>query len=137
MGTVSAVEDRLDMLTEKLKARVVETHRLNQALNACYVAEKRVIYVRKNLDPATRACAIAHELGHVFYGHDCSTPRFEYQADRWAAEQLLGGLVAPGMLLEYRSRPGALAAELGVTPRFLQVWLQLHHLGNDYPRVVF
>ena len=134
---MSAVEDRLDMLTEKFKARVVETHRLDQTLNACYVAKKHVIYVRKNLDPVTRTCAIAHELGHAFYGHDCSTPRFEYQADRWAAGQLLGGLVTPGMLREYRARPGALAAELGVTPRFLQVWLQLHRLGGDYPQIVF
>ena len=62
--------------------------------------------------------------GMLNYGHDCSAPRFEYQADRWAAKQLLDGRVTHDLLREYRTRPGALASELGVTPGLLNLWLK-------------
>ncbi|MFC7431022.1 MULTISPECIES: ImmA/IrrE family metallo-endopeptidase [unclassified Agrococcus] len=32
---------------------------------------------------------IAHELGHAYYGHDCTTERAEREADRWAADLLV------------------------------------------------
>lgn len=126
---MSEIEDRLGRLAEQLRVEVVETVELTARMNACYVAASGVIYVRKNLDPVTRACAIAHELGHAFYGHECSTPRFERVADIWAARQLLDGRVTLDLLREYRDAPGALAAELGVTPRLLSLWLDCdeHH----------
>ena len=134
---MSSIERRLESLIEQAGVLVVVSPHLSLSLNSCYLSESRTIYVRRGLDPITYTCAVAHELGHAYYDHDCSAPRFEYQADRWAAKQLLEGRLTFEILCEYRTRPSALAAELGVTPRFLQVWLQLHRLGGDYPQIVF
>lgn len=121
---MSKIEQQLENLAAAMNVQFVYSKRLDVSLNAAWHPATRVILIRHNLDPATRVCAIAHELGHAHYGHDCSTPRFEYQADRWAAGQLLNGRVTAELLREYRTRPGALAAELGVTPGLLNLWLK-------------
>lgn len=128
---VSDVEHRLDALIEHAGVSVITTKNLSPDLNACYLSETNTIYVRKGLDPVTRVCAIAHELGHAFYGHDCSNPRFERVADAWAARKLLNGRVSFDLMREYRDAPGALAAELGVSPRLLMVWLECGVLHRE------
>ena len=119
-----SIEQQLENLAVVMNVQLVHSKRLDISLNAAWHPTTRTILIRHNLDPATRVCAIAHELGHAHYGHNCSAPRFEYQADRWAAKQLLDGRVTHDLLREYRTRPGALAAELGVTPKLLNLWLK-------------
>jgi Zn-dependent peptidase ImmA (M78 family) len=55
----------------------------------CYVPELRRIYFDLSLTAAERRSAVAHELGHHHYGHDCSTPANERQADAYAAALLV------------------------------------------------
>lgn len=54
-----------------------------------YVPELRRIYFDLQLPIADRRTVIAHELGHHHYGHDCSTPANERQADAYAATLLV------------------------------------------------
>ena len=124
---MSKIEEQLENLAATMNIHLIRSKRLDVSLNAAWHPTSRTILIRNNLDPTTRVCAIAHELGHAHYGHDCSDPRFERAADMWAAKQLLNNRVTPALLQEYRDMPGALAAELGVTPKLLQLWLDHIH----------
>lgn len=47
------------------------------------------ITLRFDLTPVEQRSVFAHEIGHAHYGHDCSTPRNEREADAWAANLLV------------------------------------------------
>lgn len=55
----------------------------------CYVPDLRRIYFDLSLTAAERRSAVAHELGHAHYGHDCDTDANERQADAYAAALLI------------------------------------------------
>lgn len=109
------VEQRLEFLLRQFNVHLVEMEALTPRMNACWHPLTRTIYARHGLDPVTRVCAIAHELGHVYHSHDCSTPDNEREADEWAADQLLDDGLVEEAAWECDSEPVAMAAELGVT----------------------
>ena len=74
-------EQRLEHLLHQFDVRLVETGALTPRMNACWHPLTRTIYARHGLDPITRVCAVAHELGHAYHNHDCSTPDNEREAD--------------------------------------------------------
>lgn len=75
---------------------------------------------------ATQKVTLAHEMGHWAYGHDWrqrhDRERDERQADAYAARLLISP--ADYALAEHLVGPhaGALAKELEVTRRLIQVW---------------
>lgn len=130
---MSPVEAALETLAHTMGITVIETSKLGSTLNACFHPASQTIFIKIGLDPVTRRCAIAHELGHAHYGHACSTPGAERQADEWAAQQLLnvGDVEAVG--LECEGSAAAMAAELGVTPHLLVLWMGMYERGRIRP----
>ncbi|MHC9566425.1 ImmA/IrrE family metallo-endopeptidase [Corynebacterium diphtheriae] len=130
---MSPVEAALETLAHNMGITVIETSKLGSTLNACFHPPTQTIFIKIGLDPVTRRCAIAHELGHAHHGHNCSTPGAERQADEWAAQQLLdvGDVEAVG--LECEGSAAAMAAELGVTPHLLVLWMGMYERGRIQP----
>lgn len=127
---MSPVEAALESLSHEMGITVIETSKLGSALNACFHPASQTIFIKIGLDPVTRRCAIAHELGHAHYGHICSSPGAERQADEWAAQQLLDANDVAAVGLECEGSPAAMAAELGVTPHLLALWMRLYNQGR-------
>ncbi|CAB0586183.1 MULTISPECIES: ImmA/IrrE family metallo-endopeptidase [Corynebacterium] len=130
---MSPVEAALETLAHTMGITVIETSKLGSTLNACFHPPTQTIFIKIGLDPVTRRCAIAHELGHAHYGHNCSTPGAERQADEWAAQQLLdvGDVEVVGW--ECEGSAAAMAAELGVTPHLLVLWMGMYERGRIQP----
>jgi Zn-dependent peptidase ImmA (M78 family) len=90
-------------------------------LLAMYVPALARIYFDLRLTAAERRSAVAHEIGHAHYGHDCTTAANERQADAFAARLLIPAdryatleRVSPDM--HY------LADELNVTTRVVEAF---------------
>ncbi|TVU83322.1 ImmA/IrrE family metallo-endopeptidase [Corynebacterium aurimucosum] len=127
---MSPIEERLSSLLIESGVELLETGKLDARFNACYHAASRTIIVRTGLDPVTRVCAIAHELGHVVNGDSCSSPRAERLADEWAARNLIDGDLVEEAANYCGGAPSAIAAEVGVTPHLLGIWMQLWESGR-------
>lgn len=127
---MSFVEDRLHALLDEQGVELVETGRLDARYNACFHAGSHTIVVRGGLDPVTRACTIAHEIGHAAHGDSCSSPRAERLADEWAAQRLVDGDRIEEIAADCGGAPSAIAAELGVTPHLLGVWMRMLEAGR-------
>ncbi|KXI15225.1 hypothetical protein HMPREF3227_02516 [Corynebacterium sp. CMW7794] len=127
---MSPIEERLHDLLDQAGVELVETGRLDVRYNACYHHATGTIIVRSGLDPATRICAIGHELGHAANGDDCSTARAERLADEWAARNLIDIDLVEDAAADNGGAPSAIAAELGITPRLLRIWMQLYEAGR-------
>lgn len=127
---MSAIEDRLVQLLEQAGVRLIETPKLGAAYNAVYHAESRTIFVRWGIDPVTRRCAIAHELGHAVYDDAESSPLTERRADKWAATNLINPDDVHVAAENHDGTLSAMAAEIGVTPHLLELWFQLHQAGR-------
>ena len=80
--------DRVMRAAKKLRVRVVAAH-LPPGILGFYDKEAGIIYFDITLSPDERRSVVAHELGHVYYGHDCTTDRGEDQADAFAARLLI------------------------------------------------
>lgn len=117
----------LDHLAEVMGVRVVESPDLRADLNALYIHHRRRIIIRPDLDPYTRRAALAHELGHAYYGDDqADDPRLERRADQWAARLLITPESYAHAEHLHGPHAGAIAWELGVTPDLVRVWRGLH-----------
>lgn len=127
---MSAVEDRLEAVCERMGVKLIERPDLRVDLNACWHADTRSIVVRWGLDPVTRRCAIAHELGHADAGHDCSSPRAERDADEFAAWLLIPSWQVEDLSYQIGWSPAELCSELGVTPHLFQVWVRMYEVGR-------
>jgi len=88
-------------------------------------AHRRIVYAF-DLTPIERACVLAHELGHAFYGHrGRDDPAAEAAADAYAAALLVDAeryarLEAIGL------SPADIAEELGVTVKLLRAFVDNH-----------
>ncbi|WP_407316710.1 ImmA/IrrE family metallo-endopeptidase [Isoptericola halotolerans] len=74
----------------------------------------------------TQRCTLAHEMGHWTLGHDWTlyhdVPRDEREADAYAAELLISPVEYALAERTHGEHPGALARELEVTRRLIEVW---------------
>lgn len=127
---MSSIETQLEKLATTMGIQLINSNRLDIAFNAVWHPTTKTIVVRYGLDPTTRVCAIAHELGHAHYGHNCSNEQAEREADEWAALHLLDFRTVKAAAYACDHNPGAIAAELGVTPRLLAVWMRLYESGR-------
>ncbi|WP_449278036.1 ImmA/IrrE family metallo-endopeptidase [Leucobacter sp. GX24907] len=92
-----------------------------------YRSAKNLIIIGRGLTEAQEVEALAHELGHAHYGHDCTTDRSEAQAWRWAARFVINH--AAYARAEYlHHHPAAIAHALGITPKLVLAWQQ--HYGR-------
>ena len=127
--TSTGLELKLDEVARKLGVRIMPALRgeLHEEDIAGFFPRCRRALYRLGMPHAETVCAVAHELGHAYFGDDFSADvlrdaRQERRADRWAACLLISEAdyrLAESMV---GSHAGALAAELGVTVEFIQVW---------------
>lgn len=83
----------------------------------------RVVYDIR-LTPVARACVLAHELGHVFYGHTSAQDEAgEALADYYAACLLIDP-AEYARAVRVSGSVEAVADELGVEARLLRVWVR-------------
>lgn len=78
-------------LINQAAAMGVEVHaaHLEGDVLGLYSADEKRIYVDLRLTPAERRSVLAHELGHVYFGHTGDSPANERIADRFAARTLI------------------------------------------------
>lgn len=85
------------------------------------------ILINKNRESLTQRVALAHELGHIHYGHDWrlnphSMERDEYQANRFAGKLLINE-ERFAQASRASSDLRAVAKDLNVPVRILEMWL--------------
>jgi Zn-dependent peptidase ImmA (M78 family) len=97
--------------------------------NGLWIPDHNVIVLRSGMKAVWQRSTLAHELGHVNYGHTADSPKHEVQADRYAAENLIE-YEHILELMEWTPDPARLAMELGVTGRLLRVYLNVHRLAS-------
>lgn len=94
------------------------------------------VHIDFDLTPIEQRCIVAHELGHAWHGHDCSTPRAEREADIYAADLLIDASELANLdQLELHDHD--IADELRVTPDVLATYRDNHmqRIGDFvYPR---
>ncbi|WP_101507712.1 ImmA/IrrE family metallo-endopeptidase [Corynebacterium ulcerans] len=113
----------LEELAQALGVSIAEVRGFSDGLNGQYLHHRRLILLRSDLDPWTRNSALAHELGHAYYGDDTNgDPRLERRADQFAAQILITPAAYRVAEILHDGNPGAIAYELGVTPHLIHVW---------------
>lgn len=98
---------------------------------AYYDHHARTIYTRREQTVESYRTALAHELGHAYYGHHPPASRAEHsrqeaQADRYAANLLISPTEYALAERLYGPHPGAIADELEVTRHLVEVWQATH-----------
>ena len=111
------------------RAGIEVLYRNIRTANSCWYPEHNLIVMRQGMRHVQTRSALAHEMGHVTYGHTDDRPKHEVQADRWAADMLIDKEQV-STLLEWVPDSARLAAELGVTTRLVRVYLNVHHLAR-------
>lgn len=120
------------LLTEaqRLNVRVVYAP-LEPPRRGFYSAMHEVIVLAEGLTLPQRREAFAHELGHAYYGHECSNRITEAQAWKRAA-QLTVNPEEYARAERINPHPAAIAIELELTTRLVIEWQT--HIGSHYER---
>lgn len=117
----------LDKIAELFGVQVIETDGLDPRWNGMYRHQKRIIYLRKGLDPWKKRSIFAHELAHAFYRDEVhGDTRAEKRANQWAARLLISKDEYRAAELLHGPHPGAIAHELGVTPDVVKTWCDIY-----------
>lgn len=114
--------DRLIRAAEDLGLRV-QYRDLGRASG--YLFAPGLVVLNRRRSELTQRVTLAHEMGHWWHGHDWTRDhdreRDEVQADRWAA----AALITPEAYFDAERvvgpHPGAIARELGVTRRLVEL----------------
>lgn len=115
-----------NLWTEQLGVEVWE-HKLRGIFGA-YIHSHRLVVIDPQLAPVQRRSTLMHELGHAYYGHDATHPRWEKQASLWAASQLIR-FCEYQQAIRVHSTAVGIAHELGVLPRDVSNYQQYLHSG--------
>lgn len=103
------------MLVGKLGVRVIRA-RLPEGVWGAYRMTDHTIVIRPRIGPLQYRSTLYHELGHAWYLHDGSCPRFEREASMWAARRLIKATDFIDACRTAETAPG-IAHILGVLPR--------------------
>ncbi len=107
---------------ERLRIPVI--HGRLRAANGMWVPEERVIILRKGMRRLLERTTLAHELGHAALGHPDDSPRFERQADIYAARHLIDPERLAAAVAFAPHDAGQWCYELDVTPHILETYLR-------------
>lgn len=120
----------LAVLASHLGYQLHMKHLDDREVQAVTDTTERSITFEWDLTPSEQRSAIAHELGHAWHGHDCSTPRFEREADAWAADYLIDTRTYADLEREGHSID-EMADHFGVTERVVHAFREhcLQQLG--------
>lgn len=87
-----------------------------------YRRDRDLIRLNWHMTRAQAAACLAHELGHQRFGDTCSTPANERRAWEYGAAMLITAAEYQAAEDLVGCHTGALAAELGVTPKLIDAW---------------
>lgn len=82
---------------------------------------KRTIRLHPDLGTLQRDYTLAHEVGHAFYEHEGCHPQTEWEADVWAATQLIDRSERD-KATAIQDTVEAVATELGVMPKLIHIY---------------
>lgn len=122
--------DRLIAIAAGYQVRV-QYATLDHRHRGIYVRDAARIFLSRRLTPLEARCTLAHELGHVYWGHNCSALRFENQANDYACRLLVHPEAYAAAERLYDSIED-IAEELGVTPEMVTYYQRfgLQRLGE-------
>lgn len=104
----------------------VHSQQLEPDVLGIYVPEEARVYLAPGLTLSEMRSTLAHELGHVYFAHDCEEDRFEREAWTFAADLLVDA--AEYARLEREGHDAhEIAEHLGVTDAVLAAFRE-HHL---------
>lgn len=93
-----------------------------------YLATGQDVVINSRLPEGFQREVLAHELGHVHYGHDLRTrhdnPRDETRADMYAARLLIEPIEYAKAESLYEGCHPSIAGELQVSRKILKIWHQ-------------
>jgi len=104
-----------------------------------YLLKHRLIMLSPRLSGPQTISALAHELGHAFYGDDGpQPPELEARAWRWAACALISpARYAEAEVAAATTHLGAIARELGVTRQVVEAWLEAQDVMSNVRYINF
>lgn len=121
------------LYNEARRQQITVIHaKLPTPYRSLYRPSKNLIIITRGLTASQEIEALAHELGHARYGHDCTTSRTEAQAWKWAASFTIS-TSDYARAESLNAHPAAIAIELGLTPKLVQAWQRhcLPHLTRE------
>lgn len=90
------------------------------------LAKGGLVVLNPNRSQLTKRVTLAHEMGHWHHGHDWTTRHDrecdEREADLYAAKLLISPTEYALAERLHGPHPGAIATELGVTRRLVELW---------------
>jgi Zn-dependent peptidase ImmA (M78 family) len=87
-----------------------------------WLPDYNTILIHSRLRPAMQRVVLSHEIGHGVFLHPDDRPKYERQADQFAAQNL----ICPDELAdlyEWCPDEGRIVAELGVTTRLFRAYV--------------
>jgi len=87
-----------------------------------YDADLHIITLKRGLAPTQLLCTLMHELGHAAYRHTGTTPRYEREANYWAAVRLISKQDFVDAIL-VDNNAVAIAHRLGVLPDVVEHYI--------------
>lgn len=97
--------------------------------NEKWMPEHHTLVIRSTMRGVNRRAAAAHGLAHALLGHPDDRAKYEIQADRLAADNLID-LEECIELMKWTPDCHRLAHELGVTTRLMRTFLNVHRLAG-------
>lgn len=97
--------------------------------NELWLPEHATLLIKSGMRAAHQRAATAHGLAHALLGHPDDRPKYEIQADRVAADNLID-LDECIELMKSVPDHHKLAIELGVTTRLMRMFLNVHRLAG-------
>lgn len=112
---------------------------LGPCRRGAYLDDLRTIVISPRLTTAQTVATLAHEIGHAIFRDRQSTERLERRADQMGASLVIEPEEYSRAEEQVGCHPGALASELGVTPRLVLAWrhwwktkgVHLHGVGRE------
>jgi len=100
-------------------------YRRIRTANGLWLPDHNTIVLKEGMRAVHDRSTLAHELAHSVLGHADDRPKHEVQADRLAAENLLE-FADVAEAIRWTPDVPRLAAELGVSGRLMQMYLNVH-----------
>jgi Zn-dependent peptidase ImmA (M78 family) len=91
--------------------------------NGLFIPDLDVIFLRPRMHKVLERSVLAHEIAHHVLAHRSTAPKFEVQANRYAAAKLIDPVRFDDLRRERPGQPTLWCAELEVSPQILQAWL--------------